>query len=90
MKNGILRNLTKLTGKKQLCQRLFFNKVGDLRPVALLKKRLWHRCFPVNFVKFLRTPFIYKFCQISKNTFYAEHLWTTVSSQIVSQVSRDD
>ena len=23
---------------------------------ALLKKRLWHRCFPVNFAKFLRTP----------------------------------
>ena len=23
----------------------------------LLKKRLWHRCFPVNFAKFLRTPF---------------------------------
>ena len=22
-----------------------------------LKKRLWHRCFPVNFAKFLRTPF---------------------------------
>ena len=21
-------------------------------------KRLWHRCFPVNFVKFLRTPFL--------------------------------
>ena len=21
-----------------------------------LKKRLWHRCFPVNFVKFNRTP----------------------------------
>ena len=30
---------------------------------SLLKKRLWHRCFPVNFVKFLRTPF------------YIEHLW---------------
>ena len=26
-------------------------------PATLLKKRLWHRCFPVNFVKFLRTPF---------------------------------
>ena len=25
---------------------------------ALLKKGLWHRCFPVNFVKFLRTPFL--------------------------------
>ena len=24
----------------------------------LLKKRLWYRCFPVNFAKFLRTPFL--------------------------------
>ena len=23
---------------------------------TLLKKRLWYRCFPVNFEKFLRTP----------------------------------
>ena len=28
------------------------------RPETLLKKRLWHRCFPVNFAKFLRTPFL--------------------------------
>ena len=28
-----------------------------LRPATLSKKRLWHRCFPVNFAKFLRTPF---------------------------------
>ena len=28
----------------------------SLRPATLLKKKLWHRCFPVNFVKFLRTP----------------------------------
>ena len=27
------------------------------RPATLLKKRLWHRCFPVNFAKFLRTSF---------------------------------
>ena len=26
-------------------------------PATLLKKRLWYRCLPVNFVKFLRTPF---------------------------------
>ena len=26
---------------------------------ALLKKRLWYRCFPVNFVKFLGTPFLH-------------------------------
>ena len=36
----------------------FFNKVAGLRPVTLLKKRLWQRCFPVNFVKFLRTPLL--------------------------------
>ena len=29
-----------------------------LRPATLLKKRLWHRRFPVNFAKFLRTPFL--------------------------------
>ena len=27
-------------------------------PATLLKKRLWQRCFPVNFGKFLRTPFL--------------------------------
>ena len=32
-------------------------KIISLRPATLLKKRLWHKCFPVNFVKFLRTPF---------------------------------
>ena len=26
-------------------------------PATLLKKGLWHRCFPVNFAKFLRTTF---------------------------------
>ena len=35
----------------------FYNKVTALRPAILLKERLRHRCFPVNFAKFLRTPF---------------------------------
>ena len=51
-KKGVLRNFTKFAGKH-----LF------LRPATLLKKRLWHRCFRVNFMKFLRT------------TLYIEHLW---------------
>ena len=33
-----------------------FNKVAGLRPATLLKKSLWHRCFPVNFEQFLKTP----------------------------------
>ena len=51
----VLRNFAKLT-QKSLCQNLFFSEVTGLRPAALLK-RLWHRSFPVNFVKFLRAPF---------------------------------
>ena len=51
MKKGVLRNFTKLTGK-HLCQSLF-------EACNFIQKRLWHRCFPVNFAKFLRTPFYY-------------------------------
>ena len=57
MKEDVLRNLVKFTGK-HLCQILFLNKVAGLRPETLLKKRLWHRRFPVNFVKLVRTPFL--------------------------------
>ena len=38
------------------------------RPATLLKKSLWHWCFPANFKK------------ISKNTFFTEHLWATASA----------
>ena len=47
-KKGILRN----------------NKVADLRPATFLRKRLWRRCFRVNFAKFLRTPF-YRIPQVA-------------------------
>ena len=36
--------------------RVFF--LLKFRPATLLKKRLWHRCFPMNFAKFLRTSFL--------------------------------
>ena len=55
VKKGVLRNFAKFTGK-HLCQSLFFNKVAGAS-CNVIKKRLWHRCFPVNFAKFLRTPF---------------------------------
>ena len=55
-RKGVLRNFAKFT-RKRLCQSLFFRKVTGLRPATLLKKRLWHRSFPVNFTKFLKIPF---------------------------------
>ena len=45
----VLKNFIKFT-EKHLRQSLFFNRVVDLRPVTLFKKRLWYRCFPVQFV----------------------------------------
>ena len=55
-KKRVLRNFVEFTGK-YLRQSLFFNKVAI---ATLLKKRLWRRCFPVNFTKFLRIPFFYR------------------------------
>ena len=64
VRKGVLRNLGKFT-EKYLCQRLFFNKVAGLKPATLLKNRFWHRCC--------------EFCEISKNTFFTEHLRATAS-----------
>ena len=47
LRKGALRNFAKFTGK-HLYQ----------RPETLLKNRPWHRYFPMNFTKFLRTPFL--------------------------------
>ena len=52
--------------QENACSRVSFLiklQASGLSPTTLLKKRLWHRCFPVNFVKFLRTPF------------FTNHLW---------------
>ena len=58
-KKDVLGNFAKFTGK-HLYQSFFFNKVAGQR----------HRWFPVNFVKFLRTPFLTEhsggcFCNMS-------------------------
>ena len=51
-KKCVLKYFTQFT-EKHLCQGLIFSKVASAN---LLKKSVWRRCFPVNFVKFLRTP----------------------------------
>ena len=51
-KEDVLRNFAKSTGK-HLCQSLFFDKLA-----GFWKKNLRHRCFPMNFAKFLRLPFL--------------------------------
>ena len=53
-----------------------FNKVVGLWPTTLLKKRLWHRCFPVNFSQFLRTPFL-------RNTAFDDCFWITIINIVI-------
>ena len=70
IKKGVVRNFTKFTGK-HLCLSLFFIKAAGLRPATLLKKRLWHGCFPVNFAKFSKhlfskKPLDNRFCKFIK------------------------
>ena len=56
IKKCVPKNSAKFTGK-HLCQNLFFNKVANLRPATLLRKRL---------AQVLSCGF----CEISKNTFF--------------------
>ena len=59
---GVFENFANFTGK-HLCWSLFFTKLQVFRPATLLKKRLLHRCFPVKFEKFLRTPVLKNICE---------------------------
>ena len=61
------------------------------RTSTLFKKRLWHRCFPVNFTKFLRTPFLLNtsggcFCKKSQSlACFTKELWIIRVVQIVKK-----
>ena len=58
---------------KKTCDWVFFNKASGLRCTTLFKKIHQHTCFPMNFVKFLRT------------TFFTEHLrWLLVKQKVKS------
>ena len=68
-KTVVLRNFAKFTGK-HLHWSLFLLNFAGLRRATLLKMRLWHRHFPVNFVKFPRTPV------------FVEHVWVIASNHM--------
>ena len=55
------KDLMKYNARKNTCARFPFLiklQAWYLRPATLLKKKLWHRCFPMNFAKCLKTPFL--------------------------------
>ena len=60
LRKVVFRNFAKFSGK-HLCQSLFLIKL-QLWAYNFIKKRLWHRCFSVDFAKFQRTPFLQNTC----------------------------
>ena len=66
VREGVLRNFTKFTGK-HMCQSLFFLLKFQAPPATLFKKET------------LKQVFSCEFHEISKITFFTEHLWVTAS-----------
>ena len=56
-KKGALKNFAKFTGKHTCVVVFFFHKIADLQ---LLKWRLRHRCFRLNFCKIFRNNLFYR------------------------------
>ena len=59
-KKGVLKSFANFT-RKHLCWSLF-SKVAGLKACEFIKRRLQHRCFPMKFTKFLRTPILKTIC----------------------------
>ena len=45
-----------------MCQSLFLDEVAASQTATLIKMRLWHMSFFVNFTKVLRIPLLQKIC----------------------------
>ena len=76
MKKAVLKDFAKFTGK-HLCLTGFRSTT-----LSLLKKRLWHRCFPVDFAKFQeflfhRPPLDNCFCNVHFLWFQYNVIWLT-------------
>ena len=94
---GILQN-----SQKNICVRVSFlinfQAWYLFWRTSLLKKRLWHRCFPVNFAKFLRTAFFCRTSPVAAYVFlsvYADNsvyifkiwIWSKIFAKIVTAFS---
>ena len=61
LQNKCSKNFANFTGKP-LCWSLFL-KSCRVEAWNIIKKRLQHKCFPVNILKFLKTPILKNICE---------------------------
>ena len=60
---SVLKSFANFTYSKTPVLESPFYKVASLQVCNVIKKRLLHRCFPVKFEKFLRTPILKNICE---------------------------
>ena len=84
-KNGVLISFAKFT-RKRLCRESLVKTVASCR---MIKQRLQHWCFPVNFAKILRTLILSNFCKRLQITQNKSHALTGIrkdNSQSICQI----
>ena len=57
------------------CTRICFLTKLQAAPTTLLKKRLWHSCFPENFANFSRKPFLKKPTLVAASILYLNYCY---------------
>ena len=71
-KKGVLKNVTKFTGK-HLYRSLVFNKFADLRPATLFKKWTLTQVFSCEFCEIFKNTFSYKTPSVAASVIFFEN-----------------
>ena len=70
--------------QKKTCAGVFQVCVEGLQARYFIKKRLQHRCFPVNIAKFLRTPILKNICEWLLLIILWSPSWKSISDKCLS------
>ena len=62
--------------------------MNKVKPENFIKSRLQQRCFPVKFVKFLRTPFFYRTPPVA--TFEIKHTHASAADLLHNRIGNLD
>ena len=61
-------------------------KYTTIKAYNFIEKKLWHRCFPMNIRKFLRTPILQKICE----RLFEHSPFPTCSNSITSYIESEE
>ena len=93
IKKPILKHFVIIT-VKHLCRSLFFNKVAGHQACNFIKKRLQHKYYLANIVKFIRRPILKSISERCENVFqirseFSKRNYWWLAVWKVAQISQD-